>query len=43
LRTRTSATAFAVVALNNRLTMTLVPGKLPFAKKAVSLKGKVSD
>jgi hypothetical protein len=84
LRTRTFATAFAVVALlaaclgaaaatasappkpvtsnsvpvsgavvtkvsiraevqNNRLTVTLVPGKLPFAKKTVSLKGKVSD
>lgn len=28
---------------NNRLTVTLVPGKLPFAKKTVSLKGKVSD
>ena len=28
---------------NNRLTVTLVPGKLPFAKKSVSLKGKVSD
>jgi hypothetical protein len=28
---------------NDRLTVTLVPGKLPFAKKTVSLKGKVSD
>jgi ABC-type proline/glycine betaine transport system substrate-binding protein len=28
---------------NNRLTVTLMPGKLPFAKKSVSLKGKVSD
>jgi hypothetical protein len=28
---------------NNRLTVTLMPGKLPFAKKVVSLKGKVSD
>ena len=28
---------------NNRLTVTLVPGKLPFAKQSVSLKGKVSD
>jgi hypothetical protein len=28
---------------NNRLTVTLVPGKLPFARKTVSLKGKVSD
>lgn len=28
---------------NNRLTVTLVPGKLPFAKRTVSLKGKVSD
>lgn len=28
---------------NNRLTVTLVPSKLPFARKSVSLKGKVSD
>jgi hypothetical protein len=28
---------------DNRLTVTLVPGKLPFARKSVSLKGKVSD
>jgi hypothetical protein len=28
---------------NNRLTMILMPGKLPFAKRVVSLKGKVSD
>jgi hypothetical protein len=28
---------------NNRLTVTLMPGKLPFAKRVVSLKGKVSD
>ncbi len=28
---------------DNRLTVTLVPGKLPFAKRSVSLKGKVSD
>jgi hypothetical protein len=28
---------------NDRLTVTLMPGKLPFAKKVVSLKGKVSD
>ncbi|MBS1882740.1 MAG: hypothetical protein JSS97_07270 [Actinobacteria bacterium] len=28
---------------DNRLTVTLVPGHYPFAKKAVSLKGKVSD
>ena len=28
---------------NNRLTVTLVPSKLPFARKTVSLKGKVSD
>jgi len=31
------------VVKHNRLTVTLVPGKLPFAKKTVSLKGKVSD
>jgi hypothetical protein len=28
---------------NDRLTVTLVPGHYPFAKKTVSLKGKVSD
>ena len=28
---------------DDKLTVTLVPGKLPFAKKTVSLKGKVSD
>lgn len=28
---------------NDRLTVTLVPGKLPFAQRTVSLKGKVSD
>ena len=28
---------------NDKLTVTLVPGKLPFAQKTVSLKGKVSD
>jgi hypothetical protein len=28
---------------DNRLTVTLVPSKLPFARKSVSLKGKVSD
>jgi hypothetical protein len=28
---------------NNRLTVTLMPGKLPFAQRIVSLKGKVSD
>jgi hypothetical protein len=28
---------------NNRLTVTLVPSKLPFARKSVSLKGQVSD
>jgi hypothetical protein len=28
---------------NDKLTVTLVPGKLPFAQKIVSLKGKVSD
>jgi hypothetical protein len=28
---------------NNRLTVTLVPGHYPFAKKSVSLKGRVSD
>ena len=28
---------------NNRLTATLVPSKLPFARRSVSLKGKVSD
>ena len=28
---------------NDKLTVTLVPGKLPFAQKVVSLKGKVSD
>ncbi|HEY0280804.1 MAG TPA: hypothetical protein VGC32_21270 [Solirubrobacterales bacterium] len=28
---------------NDRLTVTLVPGKLPFAQRIVSLKGKVSD
>lgn len=27
----------------NRLIVSLVPGKIPFARKAVSLKGKVSD
>lgn len=28
---------------NNRLTVTLMPGKLPFAQRIVSLKGKISD
>ena len=28
---------------NDRLTVSLMPSKLPFAKKVVSLKGKVSD
>ena len=28
---------------DNRLTVTLVPSKLPFARKSVSLNGKVSD
>lgn len=28
---------------DNRLTVTLVPGRYPFARKVVSLKGKVSD
>jgi hypothetical protein len=28
---------------NNRLTVTLMPGKLPFAQRIVGLKGKVSD
>lgn len=28
---------------NDRLTVTLVPSKLPFARKSASLKGKVSD
>ena len=28
---------------NDKLTVTLMPGKLPFAQRIVSLKGKVSD
>jgi hypothetical protein len=28
---------------NDRLTITLMPSKMPFAKRVVSLKGKVSD
>ena len=28
---------------NNRLTVTLMPGKLPFAQRIVILKGKISD
>lgn len=28
---------------NDKLTVTLVPGKMPFARKVVSLKGKISD
>jgi hypothetical protein len=38
----TKAYVRAAVA-NDKLTVTLMPGKLPFAQKAVSLKGKVSD
>lgn len=38
----THAYVRAAVA-NNRLTVTLMPGKLPFARKTVSLRGKVSD
>lgn len=38
----TKVTVRAVVR-DNRLTVTLVPGHYPFAKKTVSLKGKVSD
>jgi hypothetical protein len=38
----TKAYVRAAVA-NDKLTVTLMPGKLPFAQKTVSLKGKVSD
>jgi hypothetical protein len=38
----TQAYVRAAVA-KNRLTVTLMPGKLPFAQRTVSLKGKVSD
>jgi hypothetical protein len=35
---------YARAAVNDdRLTVTLMPGKLPFAQRIVSLKGKVSD
>lgn len=38
----THAYVRAAVA-KDRLTVTLMPGKLPFARRSVSLKGKVSD
>ncbi|MBS1844815.1 MAG: hypothetical protein JST53_10395 [Actinobacteria bacterium] len=44
MRTRTFALGDDRAAVDhNRLTVPLVPGKLPFARKSVSLKGKVSD